>query len=67
MKKLYIKKLVEMQLFMQEIIQNESGMGMVEIALIIVVIITLGLTFKTRITIFLNEIFDSFVFSGLSS
>lgn len=67
MKKLYVKKMVQLQMLLQEIGNDESGMGMVEIALIIIVIITLGLTFKTRIVGLLDEIFDTFNYSGLSA
>lgn len=67
MKKIYIKKMVELQFLLQEIGKSESGMGMVEIALIIIVIITLGLTFKTRIVSLLDEIFESFDYTGLSA
>jgi len=67
MKKMYIRKMVQLQTLLYEVVHNEDGMGMVEIALIIIVIITLGLTFKIRITEFLNEIFDSFAFTGLTS
>lgn len=56
--------MVELKLLLDDIVNGEEGMGMVEIALIIIVIITLGLTFKTRITEFLNEIFDAFEFEG---
>ena len=67
MKKMYIEKMLQLQALINKVGQDESGMGMVEIALIIIVIITLGITFKTRITEFLNQIFDSFEFSGLSA
>ena len=67
MKKTYIARMVQLQLLIKQLAQDESGMGMVEIALIIIVIITLGLTFKTRIIELLDEIFESFDYTGLSS
>ena len=67
MKKKYIEKMVQLQSLLNKVGQDESGMAMVEIALIIIIIITLGITFKTRITEFLNKIFDSFEFAGLSA
>lgn len=48
----------------ERLIDDESGMGMVEIALIIIIIIALGLTFKKAINDFLESIFASFDISG---
>jgi len=47
-----------------KLICNEDGMGMVEIALIIIIIIALGLTFKKAINDFLLDIFSNFDMTG---
>ena len=45
--------------FLGRIIKKEEGVGIVEIALIIVVLIGLALLFKEKITALLTQIFDS--------
>lgn len=49
---------------MQELknyLQDEEGMGTVEVILIIVVLVGLVLIFKKQITTIINELFDSIV------
>lgn len=69
MKKLPLMKLqvviqLKMHSFVNKLVKDESGMGMVEIALIIIIIIALGLTFKKAINDFLVSIFSSFDIAG---
>lgn len=40
--------------------KEENGMGVVEIALIIVILISLAILFRTKIEAFLAEIFNNF-------
>lgn len=47
--------------FWREFWQDESGMGVVEIILIIVVLIGLVIIFKERITGVVNDIFEKIV------
>ncbi|MBR5420498.1 MAG: hypothetical protein IK115_05050 [Lachnospiraceae bacterium] len=42
-------------------VQDEAGMGTVEIILIIVVLVGLVLIFKNQITTIINDLFDSIV------
>lgn len=42
-----------------EFLKDESGMGVVEIILIIVVLIAIVLIFKNQITALVNDIWDS--------
>lgn len=66
------EKMIQIQMHMiygmkdlsRSIVQDEKGMGMVEIALIIIIIIALGLTFKKAINDFLESIFANFDISG---
>jgi len=64
---LCVKAFIAMNGLKNKLVKEEAGMGMVEIALIIVIIITLGLTFKTRINDFLKDIFDSWNFDSLKT
>lgn len=57
MLKLYVKGLWLKEKAV-EALKDESGMGTIEIAIIIIVLIALALIFKTRITDFMNGIFD---------
>lgn len=47
--------------FWKNFMEDESGMGVVEIILIIVVLIGLVIIFKTRITGVVNDIFEKIV------
>lgn len=64
LKNMWIKKATGFKVWtnyvMQEFFQDESGMGIVEIAIIILVIISLALLFQDKVEEFLNEIFQSF-------
>lgn len=72
MKRMAQCKIIELQVhmirritsFSRAIVQEEKGMGMVEIALIIIIIIALGLTFKKAINDFLESIFANFDITG---
>ncbi len=44
---------------------KEEGMGMVELALIIIILIGLALIFKTQIEAFMDTIFKEFNIDGL--
>lgn len=50
-----------MRAFWKDFWQDESGMGVVEIILIIVVLIGLVIIFKERITEVVNDIFEKIV------
>lgn len=67
MKTLWIKTMITLNGQLRRLKEEEQGMGMVEIALIIVIIITLGITFKEQINEFLLSIFDSFDLTQLST
>ena len=45
----------------KEYLQDEEGMGTVEVILIIVVLVGLVLIFKKQITTIINDLFDSIV------
>ncbi len=47
--------------FMKDFWEDESGMGVVEVILIIVVLIGLVIIFKNQITGVVNEIFEKIV------
>lgn len=47
-----------MKKFLKEFWKEESGMGVVEVILIIVVLIGLVIIFKARITEVVNSVFD---------
>ena len=47
--------------FMKEFWEDDSGMGVVEVILIIVVLIGLVIIFKNQITGVVNEIFEKIV------
>ena len=47
--------------FMKDFWEDESGMGVVEVILIIVVLIGLVMIFKNQITGVVNEIFEKIV------
>lgn len=59
-----IKKAVDLKIRLkkakEQLIEEESGMGIVEIAIIILVIISLALLFQEEVEGFLGEIFDKF-------
>lgn len=46
---------------LEDLWKDESGMGVVELILIIVVLIGLVIIFKTRITAVVNQIFEKIV------
>ena len=50
----------------REILANNKGLGIVEIALIIVVIVALAFLFKEKITAVLNDILSKVDANGLS-
>lgn len=50
-----------MKAFWKKFWQDESGMGVVEVILIIVVLIGLVIIFKTQITGVVNDIFEKIV------
>lgn len=50
-----------MKHFFRNFWRDQSGMGVVEVILIIVVLIGLVMIFKTRITEVVNDIFDKIV------
>lgn len=52
---------MKIERFWRDLWQDESGMGVVEIILIIVVLIGLVIIFKQRITEVVNDIFDKIV------
>jgi Flp pilus assembly pilin Flp len=62
----FINKQVYLNNKIRAAIEDESGMGMVEIALIIIIIITLGITFKKEINDLVSDIFGSLDFSKLN-
>lgn len=49
------------KIFWDNFLQDESGMGVVEVILIIVVLIGLVIIFKTQITGVVNDIFEKIV------
>jgi len=57
MTKMYCKARVKME-SMKETLLKEEGMGTIEIAVIIIVLIGLALLFKQSITRFLNQLLD---------
>ncbi len=63
------KKIIGVQLKVKnslvELKEDERGMGMVEIALIIIIIVALGITFKSEITKLLESIFSELDYSSL--
>lgn len=56
MDKLYVQ--VKNKLLLQELKENNSGMGVVEIILIILVLVGLVVIFRTKITSIVNSIFS---------
>lgn len=52
---------MELKKFWRSFWQDESGMGVVEVILIIVVLIGLVIIFKTQITEVVNDIFEKIV------
>lgn len=50
-----------MKKFLKEFWEDQSGMGVVEVILIIVVLIGLVIIFKTQITEVVNDIFEKIV------
>ena len=46
---------------LKEYVQDDAGMGTVEVILIIVVLVGLVLIFKKQITTIVNDLFDSIV------
>jgi len=63
-KDIQIKMYCKIKNGIKKLMNNEEGMGMVEIALIIIIIIALGLTFKKAINDFLLDIFSNFDMTG---
>lgn len=51
-----MNKLHKIKYFIKEFIQDEEGMGVVEIVLIIIVLISLVIVFKKQITSLVNTI-----------
>lgn len=52
---------MRLKIFWRDFWQDESGMGVVEVILIIVVLIGLVIIFKERITGVVNDIFEKIV------
>lgn len=55
------KKLWKIKWFLKNFWEDQSGMGVVEVILIIVVLIGLVIIFKTKITEVVNSIFEKIV------
>ncbi|WZL81673.1 Flp1 family type IVb pilin [Vallitaleaceae bacterium 9-2] len=60
MNKLLVTTYVKGKLFMDRIIHDEEGMGMVELALIIIILIGLAIIFQKEIELFMTNIFEEF-------
>lgn len=62
MKSIYIQLMIRdwLEKQVQKMKVEEDGMGVVEIALIIVILISLAILFRTKIEAFLAEIFQNF-------
>ncbi len=65
MNEILIKTYVKSKCFLDKLIQSEEGMGMVELALIIIILIGLALIFKTEIEKFMTKIFEEFNIDAL--
>ncbi len=55
------KKIWKIKWFLKNFWEDQSGMGVVEVILIIVVLIGLVIIFKTKITEVVNSIFEKIV------
>lgn len=55
------KKIWKIKWFLKNFWEDQSGMGVVEVILIIVVLIGLVIIFKTKITEVVNTIFEKIV------
>ena len=55
------KKIWKLKWFLKNFWKDQSGMGVVEVILIIVVLIGLVIIFKTKITEVVNSIFEKIV------
>ena len=60
-----IKTYVKGKCFLSKLKNDEEGMGMVELALIIIILIGLALIFKTQIEEFMTKIFEEFNIDAL--
>ena len=56
-----------MKIRMAEALQDEKGMGTIEIAIIIIVLIGLALLFRTKIEAFLESIFGEMIAPAVSN
>jgi Flp pilus assembly pilin Flp len=65
MNEFLIKTYVKSKCFVDKLIRSEEGMGMVELALIIIILIGLALIFKTEIEKFMTKIFKEFNIDAL--
>lgn len=65
MNEFLIKTYVKSKCFADKLIHSEEGMGMVELALIIIILIGLALIFKTEIEKFMTKIFEEFNIDAL--
>ncbi|MCD8120032.1 MAG: hypothetical protein LUE29_11255 [Lachnospiraceae bacterium] len=51
--------MTKLKQYMENFVKDESGMGVIEVVLIIVILVGLAVIFKTQITSILNSIFTS--------
>ena len=61
-----LRRLYDQFLFAWMLLQDDSGIGTIELVLILVVLIALVLIFKDRIKALLNDIFDQIESSATS-
>lgn len=52
------KRMQRVNYYIQEFIEDEEGLGIVELVLIIIVLIGLVMIFKEKVKVFIDKLFD---------